>query len=70
LHNFFVQNASNLKFELQYTIKYTSKYNKFFETKIFLGIPIHILLYHSSLCYKSEGLCFDSRLRHWNFSVT
>jgi len=22
------------------------------------------------LCYKSEGLCFDSRWCHWNFSLT
>ena len=22
------------------------------------------------LCYKSEGRCFDSRLFHWNFSLT
>jgi len=53
---FFYKNASNFKFQLQYTIKYTSEYNKFFEAKIFLGIPIHILLYHSSLTFQEEKM--------------
>ena len=44
--------ASNFKFKLQYTIKYRSEYNKFYEAKSFFGIPIHILLNHSSLTLK------------------